>query len=188
MFTRYYSNIILCLCYVSKMNTFKVKQCDTFVLNSGLFFFIRTEQTLQNFKSRNILHPSAIPPSMNAHVFIAKVWKQSILFYHRNNIPHFYALVIFFWGVELLNPCVKNMSILLHTSRISLILDPPFPMREPHWLAGTTNRRVTGGLGTVGVFCKSWNNIEPKYIQNLQNMNSESATIYTNFVFCIKSS
>lgn len=125
------------------------------------FFFIRTEQTLQNFKSRNILHPSAIPPSMNAHVFIAKVWKQSILFYHRNNIPHFYALVIFFWGVELLNPCVKNMSILLHTSRISLILDPPFPMREPHWLAGTTNRRVTGGLGTVGVFCKSWNNIEP---------------------------
>lgn len=31
------------------------------------------------------------------------------------------------------------------TSRISLILQPPFPMREPHWLAGTTSRRVTGG-------------------------------------------
>lgn len=188
MFTRYYSNIILCLCYVSKMNTFKVKQCDTFVLYSGFFFFIRTEQTLQNFKSRNILHPSAIPPSMNAHVFIAKVWKQSILFYHKNNIPHFYALVIFLGGLSYWTPVFRIWVFFLHTSRISLILDPPFPMREPHWLAGTTNRRVTGGLGTVGVFCKSWNNIEPKYIQNLQNMNSESATIYTNFVFCIKSS
>lgn len=107
MFTRYYSNIILCLCYVSKMNTFKVKQCDTFVLYSRFFFFIRTEQTLQNFKSRNILHPSAIPPSMNAHVFIAKVWKQSILFYHRNNIPHFYALVIFFWGLSYWTPVFR---------------------------------------------------------------------------------
>lgn len=36
------------------------------------------------------------------------------------------------WGLEL--------------SRISLILQPPFPMREPHWLAGTTSLRVTGGL------------------------------------------
>lgn len=26
-----------------------------------------------------------------------------------------------------------------------MILQPPFPMREPHWLAGTTSRRVTGG-------------------------------------------
>lgn len=107
MFTRYYSNIILCLCYVSKMNTFKVKQCDTFVLNSGFFFFIRTEQTLQNFKSRNILHPSAIPPSMNAHVFIAKVWKQSILFNHKNNIPHFYALVIFLGGLSYWTPVFR---------------------------------------------------------------------------------
>lgn len=32
-----------------------------------------------------------------------------------------------------------------HTSRISLILQPPLPMRDPHWLAGTTSRRVTGG-------------------------------------------
>lgn len=32
------------------------------------------------------------------------------------------------------------------TSLISLILDPPLPMREPHWLAGMTNRKVTGGL------------------------------------------
>lgn len=31
------------------------------------------------------------------------------------------------------------------TSRISLILQPPLPMRDPHWLAGTTSRRVTGG-------------------------------------------
>lgn len=33
-----------------------------------------------------------------------------------------------------------------HTSLISLILEPPFPIREPHWLAGTTKRKVTGGL------------------------------------------
>ena len=32
------------------------------------------------------------------------------------------------------------------TSLISFILAPPFPMREPHWLAGMTSRRVTGGL------------------------------------------
>ena len=35
------------------------------------------------------------------------------------------------------------------TSLISLIFDPPFPMREPHWDAGTTNRKVIGGRGTV---------------------------------------
>ena len=51
---------------------------------------------------------------------------------------------------------------LILTSRISLIFDPPLPMRDPHWLAGTTSRRVTGGLGTVGVFCKSCK----KYIIN----------------------
>lgn len=34
----------------------------------------------------------------------------------------------------------------LLTSLISFILAPPFPMREPHWLAGMTSRRVTGGL------------------------------------------
>lgn len=32
------------------------------------------------------------------------------------------------------------------TSLISLILQPPLPMSEPHWLAGTTRRMVTGGL------------------------------------------
>ncbi len=32
------------------------------------------------------------------------------------------------------------------TSLISLILEPPLPMREPHWLAGMTSRSVTGGL------------------------------------------
>ena len=41
------------------------------------------------------------------------------------------------------------------TSLISLILEPPLPISDPHWLAGTTNRNVTGGLGTVGVFCRS---------------------------------
>lgn len=34
----------------------------------------------------------------------------------------------------------------LLTSLISFILAPPLPMREPHWLAGMTSRRVTGGL------------------------------------------
>lgn len=32
------------------------------------------------------------------------------------------------------------------TSLISLILEPPLPMSEPHWLAGMTSRSVTGGL------------------------------------------
>ena len=36
-------------------------------------------------------------------------------------------------------------------SLISLILDPPLPMREPHWLAGTTSLRVTGGLLVAGL-------------------------------------
>ena len=34
-------------------------------------------------------------------------------------------------------------------SRISLIFEPPLPMREPHWEAGTTSLKVIGGLGTV---------------------------------------
>ena len=38
-----------------------------------------------------------------------------------------------------------------HTSLISLILEPPFPMREPHWLAGTTSLKVTGGLLVAGL-------------------------------------
>lgn len=33
------------------------------------------------------------------------------------------------------------------TSRISLILDPPFPMSEPHCEAGTISRKVIGGRG-----------------------------------------
>jgi len=37
------------------------------------------------------------------------------------------------------------------TSLISLILEPPLPMREPHWLAGTTSLRVTGGLLVAGL-------------------------------------
>ena len=45
------------------------------------------------------------------------------------------------------------------TSRISLILDPPLPMSEPHWEAGTINRKVIGGRGTVfgdTKLAKSW--------------------------------
>lgn len=39
-----------------------------------------------------------------------------------------------------------DVSLCLLTSLISFIFAPPFPMREPHWLAGITSRRVTGGL------------------------------------------
>ena len=35
------------------------------------------------------------------------------------------------------------------TSRISLIFDPPLPIRDPHCEAGTIKRKVIGGLGTV---------------------------------------
>ncbi len=35
------------------------------------------------------------------------------------------------------------------TSLISLILEPPLPMSEPHCEAGTTIRNVMGGRGTV---------------------------------------
>lgn len=37
------------------------------------------------------------------------------------------------------------------TSLISLILEPPFPIRDPHWLAGTTSLSVTGGLLVAGL-------------------------------------
>lgn len=40
--------------------------------------------------------------------------------------------------------CIRLRS--LSTSLISLILDPPLPISEPHWLAGNTRRSVTGGL------------------------------------------
>jgi len=36
------------------------------------------------------------------------------------------------------------------TSLISLILEPPFPISDPHWEAGTIKRRVMGGRGTEG--------------------------------------
>jgi hypothetical protein len=35
------------------------------------------------------------------------------------------------------------------TSRISRILEPPFPIKEPHCDAGTINLNVMGGFGTV---------------------------------------
>lgn len=43
------------------------------------------------------------------------------------------------------------------TSRISLILEPPLPIREPHCDAGTINLRVMGGLGTPPLPWMSWN-------------------------------
>jgi hypothetical protein len=46
------------------------------------------------------------------------------------------------------------------TSRISLILVPAFPISDPHWLAGMTRRKVTGGLETLPPFAgaaqRSW--------------------------------
>lgn len=47
-------------------------------------------------------------------------------------------------------PSVVRLDI-SHTSLISFILEPPFPMSEPHWLAGTTSRKVTGGLLVAGL-------------------------------------
>lgn len=42
------------------------------------------------------------------------------------------------------------------TSRISLIFIPPFPIKEPHWVAGTISLVVIGGFGTLfGNFCIS---------------------------------
>lgn len=56
------------------------------------------------------------------------------------------------------------------TSLISLILEPPFPIREPHWLAGTTSLRVTGGLLVAGLLLMelmmSWKN---KWRQRLRS-------------------
>ncbi len=44
------------------------------------------------------------------------------------------------------------------TSLISFIFDPPLPMSEPHWLAGTMSLIVTGGFGTplFGMLLISW--------------------------------
>ena len=36
--------------------------------------------------------------------------------------------------------------VIVYTSLISLIFDPPFPIMEPHWLAGTIKRNVIGGI------------------------------------------
>ena len=46
------------------------------------------------------------------------------------------------------------------TSLISFILDPPLPIKEPHWDAGTIKRKVIGGLGIPiepPPLCNSWN-------------------------------
>ncbi len=45
-----------------------------------------------------------------------------------------------------IKPFIKPNTVIWLTSLISLILQPPLPMSEPHWLAGTTIRSVTGGL------------------------------------------
>lgn len=51
------------------------------------------------------------------------------------------------------------------TSLISLILDPPLPMRDPHCEAGTIMRKVIGGRGMVlGAtrLAKSWKKVQKK--------------------------
>lgn len=54
-------------------------------------------------------------------------------------------------SVRTLTLCGRHAIRMGSTSRISLILEPPFPIRDPHWLAGTTNRNVTGGLLVAGL-------------------------------------
>lgn len=75
------------------------------------------------------------------------VWEHLIL-------PHGFSLTIIQtfvlkylnWSVLLPPVWFLSPSLQTLTSLISLILEPPFPMREPHWLAGMTNLKVTGGL------------------------------------------
>lgn len=67
----------------------------------------------------------------------------------------------------------------LLTSLISFIFAPPFPMREPHWLAGMTNRRVTGGLELMVPLAtnavRSWREIKKKCGESQQErMRKES--------------
>lgn len=93
----------------------------------------------------------------------------------RNNLLCCFALVIPVLFLVLGAHMFYIVLSLILTSRISLIFDPPLPMRDPHWLAGTTSRRVTGGLGTVGVFCKSCK----KYIINwLISISNQFDSIY----------
>lgn len=54
-------------------------------------------------------------------------------------------------SVHTLTLCGRHAIRMGSTSRISLILEPPFPIRDPHWLAGTTSRNVTGGLLVAGL-------------------------------------
>lgn len=54
-------------------------------------------------------------------------------------------------GVGLTHPVVGRQQPEKVTSLISLILEPPLPIRDPHWLAGTTSLSVTGGLLVAGL-------------------------------------
>lgn len=49
-------------------------------------------------------------------------------------------------SVEFGNISLATWMVAPEISRISLILDPPLPINEPHWEAGTINRKVTGAL------------------------------------------
>lgn len=54
-------------------------------------------------------------------------------------------------GAGLTHPVVGRQQPEKVTSLISLILEPPLPIRDPHWLAGTTSLSVTGGLLVAGL-------------------------------------
>lgn len=62
-----------------------------------------------------------------------------------------FAIVKITQMINLLLIETAEVEKVLPTSLISLIFEPPFPMREPHWLAGTTSLRVTGGLLVAGL-------------------------------------
>lgn len=75
------------------------------------------------------------------------------------------------------------------TSRISLILDPPFPISEPHWLPGKTKRSVTGGLLVTVLFVIaaviSWGEIpQGQYQHKLWIGNIRMPAILTSSNLC----
>lgn len=69
-----------------------------------------------------------------------------------NYIPAYWMWLCYRRPSAVLSGVQPTATMSLHcTSLISLILEPPLPIREPHWLAGTTSLRVTGGLLVAGL-------------------------------------
>lgn len=76
-----------------------------------------------------------------------------------------------------------------HTSRISLIFEPPLPISEPHWLPGKTRRSVTGGLLVTLLFVIaaviSWGRF-PKYVVFQCRLYGTSALFDKSFCVCAR--